>query len=620
VFTRALQEVYIKRLEYRHGVNKLIAEAKAAKAAVDAQAPAADKLNDEQEAKLVELVQNKIIIAKMILNQKAPEAYYVISGLNIKIVNSNDRYVGTMAVDPYGNIYVNSKFGAGLTDDEFYAVFAHEALHHLNRTFYRKGNRDHTLWNIATDALMNWGLDGEGYKLPKNGIIPNHQTGEFVFPDLKNLGLKKPSINVLDKNGVVLSCEEIYEQLEQLAKEVQKKFDKNQSKPGQGQPAPCKGEPGPSQCKTGQGSGQGNFPTPGKPGKGDLIPGEEPGNGGKPGQGKNKPGQGKGEPGKDKDEPGLPGQGKPGQGKAKPGDSNEPGSPGSDGPGGPPSKEYTGNWRDYFEKLDNKTDTHLTAEQAAEVNKDTEAVMTPEDMKRREREIIDQIRRGQLDVADNPGSVGRGTEGGGGYIRKIINQSLPMIVDWREPIKRYLKAAQNKVTRSWLKPSYKGLAGGYQAPGRIKANSPKLVAIFALDTSGSVGDIEFGLALSYVKQIADTVSDLDVKVVLWHSTAYYISDPLKNHGSLEKTLDAIKAELGGTVMGSVADLLEDRRINPVVTIYLTDGQVEPKPKLPAMGGKLFIIVDRNAKDPEFVKTIKNFLGSYGEVIVTPMLE
>ena len=55
MFTRALQEVYIKRLEYRHGVNKLIAEAKAAKAAVDAQAPAADKLNDEQEAKLVEL-------------------------------------------------------------------------------------------------------------------------------------------------------------------------------------------------------------------------------------------------------------------------------------------------------------------------------------------------------------------------------------------------------------------------------------------------------------------------------------------------------------------------------------------------------------------------------------
>jgi len=201
---RVLSEIYQANLERRSWVARLN-EAP--------ETPAADALKDDpQEQALVRDLQNRISYGLALINRRFPDLGVILSKLNVRIVNSNDPIVNTMAVDPVGNLYINPKFSKELNEGEFYGVLAHEALHHANGTFWRKKDRDHTLWNIATDSIMNWALAREGVPLPKVGIIPDINTGKFVFKELQGK-LKKDHIMVLDPKGEPYSAEEIYDQL-----------------------------------------------------------------------------------------------------------------------------------------------------------------------------------------------------------------------------------------------------------------------------------------------------------------------------------------------------------------------------------------------------------------------
>ena len=141
---RVLSEIYQANLERRSWVARLN-EAP--------ETPAADALKDDpQEQALVRDLQNRISYGLALINRRFPDLGVILSKLNVRIVNSNDPIVTTMAVDPMGNLYINPKFSDTLSEGEFYGVLAHEALHHANGTFWRKKDRDHTLWNIATQV------------------------------------------------------------------------------------------------------------------------------------------------------------------------------------------------------------------------------------------------------------------------------------------------------------------------------------------------------------------------------------------------------------------------------------------------------------------------------------
>ncbi len=223
---KILAELYEESLKRRSWVAKLVNESP--------EAPAEEILKtDPEEAALVRKIQSRIAYGLSFLNRHMPDLGIILNKLNVRIVNSNDPIVDTMAVDPVGNIYVNPKFSNELTDGEFYGVLAHEAMHHANGTFWRKKNRDHTLWNIATDAQMNWGLLRENIPLPKGAILPDVSTGEFEFTDLKGK-LKNYKIKVLDEKGEPFSCEQIYDQLVDIAKEYEEKQEQGKQQ-GQGQ-------------------------------------------------------------------------------------------------------------------------------------------------------------------------------------------------------------------------------------------------------------------------------------------------------------------------------------------------------------------------------------------------
>jgi len=100
-----------------------------------------------------------------------------------------DEKCQTMATDGV-NIYWNDEFVKSITDEEIQAVLIHEASHVIWEHPLRKGKRDHQLWNIATDYVINGWLKYDlRMELPEDGLLDRKYHGmsaEAVYRTLSN--------------------------------------------------------------------------------------------------------------------------------------------------------------------------------------------------------------------------------------------------------------------------------------------------------------------------------------------------------------------------------------------------------------------------------------------------
>jgi predicted metal-dependent peptidase len=78
----------------------------------------------------------------------------------------------TMAVDDAGTIYVNPTFAETLTGAETGGVICHELMHLIYTHANRRGDRDHKLWNVACDMVINDALRKDGITLPECALYP----------------------------------------------------------------------------------------------------------------------------------------------------------------------------------------------------------------------------------------------------------------------------------------------------------------------------------------------------------------------------------------------------------------------------------------------------------------
>lgn len=86
-----------------------------------------------------------------------------------------------------GEIYVNP--AAGLTEEEWRFVLAHEYLHAGLQHHARRSGRDHYLWNIACDFVINaWLHDMQIGAMPQNGLMYDetlkNQSAEEIYDTL----------------------------------------------------------------------------------------------------------------------------------------------------------------------------------------------------------------------------------------------------------------------------------------------------------------------------------------------------------------------------------------------------------------------------------------------------
>jgi predicted metal-dependent peptidase len=99
------------------------------------------------------------------------------------------------------HLLINPDFFMKLTPNERLTLLAHEALHVLLDHMHRKGERDHKLWNIAGDYVINGSLVNAQYALPTSGLHDtkyNGMTTEQVY-DILNKKSDQQKQDLFDK-------------------------------------------------------------------------------------------------------------------------------------------------------------------------------------------------------------------------------------------------------------------------------------------------------------------------------------------------------------------------------------------------------------------------------------
>jgi len=299
------------------------------------------RFNEKMNPELFKKFDKKITLALHYMSVYQTYYYNIVMGL--KILPTLD--VKTMAVNAFGNLYINPDFVVNtLTDDGVVAVLAHEAGHVEYLSFFRMEDRDIELWNVATDYVINKWLLKDGFALPNSdkfrALLPEKINNRWIIPHYNNLDITN------------MKAERLYWELEKWEEKdpEQVKKDKKTSQEFGDNPTTPGGQYGP----TGPGGKKGEEGND-KPEDGPTGPGGKKGEEGndKPEDGPTGPGGKKGEEGNDKPEDGPTGPGgkKGEEGNDKPEDG--PTGPGRKGEKGGESSLKKGNviW-------DNRNNTH----------------------------------------------------------------------------------------------------------------------------------------------------------------------------------------------------------------------------------------------------------------------
>lgn len=100
--------------------------------------------------------------------------------LNMDIKWSDE--IPTACVTHRGEMLLNKEWINTLSDAQMRGLFAHEVMHLMKGDLWRKGNRNHSRWNMAIDLTVNSLLRRDSFELPDGGVIPEYNDKfEFDF-------------------------------------------------------------------------------------------------------------------------------------------------------------------------------------------------------------------------------------------------------------------------------------------------------------------------------------------------------------------------------------------------------------------------------------------------------
>jgi predicted metal-dependent peptidase len=106
-----------------------------------------------------------------------------------------DSWCNTAATDGR-NFYYNREFIKSLSPDELLFLMGHEVLHMVYDHLGRKGTRDHKIWNMANDYIVNYTLVREKIgRMPKMGLYDEKYTDEMTSEEVYRL-LEKNSVKI----------------------------------------------------------------------------------------------------------------------------------------------------------------------------------------------------------------------------------------------------------------------------------------------------------------------------------------------------------------------------------------------------------------------------------------
>jgi len=151
---------------------------------------------------------DKIVRAKVHLQVESPFFAYLVMNLKIKELNE----IESMGVSRQGDLVYNSKWVDNLSENQLKGVLSHEVLHLVLEHFERGENKEHEIYNIASDLVINNILVNSRFELP-SGLVPYGNR------------FKSENLNIYIEDLHKKSADEVYnELLKQLPKKSEKEI------------------------------------------------------------------------------------------------------------------------------------------------------------------------------------------------------------------------------------------------------------------------------------------------------------------------------------------------------------------------------------------------------------
>jgi predicted metal-dependent peptidase len=186
------------------------------------------------------------------------------------------------------------------------------------------------------------------------------------------------------------------------------------------------------------------------------------------------------------------------------------------------------------------------------------AELTPDEKRELARDVDEAIRQGAL-IA---GKVGSGGD-------RDLDDLLAPQIDWREVLREFINTtcAGNDYS-TWQRPNRRYVSSGYYMPSGISEQVGELV--IAVDTSGSIGQVELTAFMSEIRSICDTVQPERIRLLYWDTKI--CQDEKYDMNQLDDLVKTTKPKGGGgTNVECVTEYLTAEGIKPQAAIVLTDG-------------------------------------------------
>jgi predicted metal-dependent peptidase len=173
----------------------------------------------------------------------------------------------------------------------------------------------------------------------------------------------------------------------------------------------------------------------------------------------------------------------------------------------------------------------------------------------------------EIDEAIRQGAIMAGKIGTGGL--RDIGELLQTKKDWRELLRDFVvTTCAGKDYSTWRKPNRRYIGMDIMMPSSISEAIGEIV--IAIDTSGSIRQIELNKFLTEVKGICDQVKPSKVRLIYWDTEVcreeVYMQDELDDLVKSTKPAGG-----GGTNVECVPMYMAERDIKPECVVVLTDG-------------------------------------------------
>lgn len=175
----------------------------------------------------------------------------------------------------------------------------------------------------------------------------------------------------------------------------------------------------------------------------------------------------------------------------------------------------------------------------------------------------------QIDNAIRQGALTAGKLGTGG--NRTIDSMLQPEVDWREVLREFItETCRGSDYSTYARPNRRYMSAGMYMPSGVTEKVDELV--IAIDTSGSIGQLELTKFLSEVQGVVTNVNPSAVRILYWDTKV--CADEVYGGAGQDMGLlvESTKpAGGGGTDVNCVNKYMDEQQIKPQAVIVFTDG-------------------------------------------------